>query len=46
MPITLIKVLYLPICFNRRNTPMAAFQTVMGIAGNKAPQTLEQMSEP
>lgn len=31
---------------NRRNTPMAAFQTLLGIAGNKLPQTLNQMVVP
>ena len=32
--------------YNRRNTPMAAFQTLLGIAGNKLPQTLNQMVLP
>jgi len=32
--------------FNRRKTPMAAFQTLLGIAGNKSPRTLGQMIQP
>ena len=32
--------------YNRRKTPMAAFQSVLGIAGNKLPKTLEQMKRP
>ncbi len=32
--------------FNRRKTPMAAFQTLLGITGNKSPRTLGQMVQP
>lgn len=32
--------------FNRRNTPMAAFQTLLGIATQKAPQTLTDLKKP
>ncbi len=32
--------------FNRRKTPMAAFQTLLGIAAGKAPQTLTALKEP
>lgn len=32
--------------FNRRKTPMAAFQTLLGIAACKAPQTLTALKEP
>ena len=32
--------------FNRRKTPMAAFQTLPGIATNKSPRTLTDMSQP
>lgn len=32
--------------FNRRNTPMAAFQTLLGIASQKAPQTLTDLKKP
>ena len=32
--------------FNRRKTPMAAFQTLLGIAARKAPQTLTDLKEP
>jgi len=32
--------------FNRRKTPMAAFQTLLGIATTKSPQTLADMSQP
>lgn len=32
--------------FNRRKTPMAAFQTLLGIAANKPPQTLPDLSQP
>ena len=32
--------------FNRRNTPMAAFQTLLGIATCKSPRTLADTSEP
>jgi transposase-like protein len=32
--------------FNRRNTPMAAFQTLLGIATCKSPQTLTDLKEP
>ena len=32
--------------FNRRKTPMAAFQTLLGIAATKSPQTLADMRQP
>ena len=32
--------------FNRRQTPMAAFQTLLGIAANKTPRTLTDMIQP
>ncbi len=32
--------------FNRRQTPMAAFQTLLGIATCKSPQTLADLSQP
>ena len=32
--------------FNRRKTPMAAFQTLLGIATQKAPQTLIDLKKP
>ena len=32
--------------FNRRKTPMAAFQTLLGIATCKSPQTLTDLKEP
>ncbi|MBP7638536.1 MAG: IS1595 family transposase, partial [Kiritimatiellae bacterium] len=32
--------------FNRRKTPMAAFQTLLGIASGKPPQTLAGLKEP
>ena len=32
--------------FNRRNTPMAAFQTLLGITSSKPPQTLAEMIKP
>ena len=32
--------------FNRRNTPMAAFQTLLGIATQKSPQTLINLKKP
>ncbi|WP_342803675.1 transposase [Pontiella sulfatireligans] len=32
--------------FNRRKTPMAAFQTLLGIATQKAPQTLTDLKNP
>jgi len=32
--------------FNRRKTPMAAFQTLLGIATSKSPQTLAEMRQP
>ena len=32
--------------FNRRNTPMAAFQTLLGIATQKTPQTLTNLKKP
>ena len=32
--------------FNRRKTPMAAFQTLLGIATCKSPQTLADMGQP
>jgi len=32
--------------FNRRQTPMAAFQTLLGIAMCKSPQTLADLSQP
>jgi len=32
--------------FNRRKTPMATFQTLLGIATNKSPRTLTDMSQP
>jgi len=32
--------------FNRRKTPMAAFQTLLGIATRKSPQTLTDLKEP
>jgi transposase-like protein len=32
--------------FNRRKTPMAAFQTLLGIAACKAPETLTDLKEP
>ena len=32
--------------FNRRKTPMAAFQTLLGIATSKTPQTLTDLRQP
>ena len=32
--------------FNRRQTPMAAFQTLLGIAVNKKPLSLMQIRQP
>jgi len=32
--------------FNRRKTPMAAFQTLLGIATCKSPQTLTDLKRP
>lgn len=32
--------------FNRRKTPMTAFQTLLGIAASKVPQTLAEMRQP
>lgn len=32
--------------FNRRNTPMAAFQTLLGISTRKTPMTFEKLAKP
>jgi hypothetical protein len=32
--------------FNRRNTPLAGFQTLLGIASNKDPVSLRVLSHP